>query len=248
MILRRVHPEPSVSIETTEAGARDRLRELYAPPTADWLRLNLIASVDGNASGADGTSESLSNRADRAILGAIRSLSDVVLVGAQTLRVEGYLVPKTTRLAVLTRGGDFSGAALRSGDDAAEILVLGPETARATAISTLPGIGVEFVPLTEDPDATSAVAALRVGGLRSIVCEGGPRLAAQLLAADAVDELCLSTSPRISATGLPVLGDGGAPAELRLTQLLLDETGGSYARWSRRASQSESARDHRSGS
>jgi riboflavin biosynthesis pyrimidine reductase len=73
-------------------------------------------SLDGSAAGPDGTSASLTTGRDRAVLGAIRAESDLVLVGAATLRAEPSLVPRRTRLAVLTRSGDLGAAALRPDD------------------------------------------------------------------------------------------------------------------------------------
>jgi riboflavin biosynthesis pyrimidine reductase len=95
---------------------RDELRRRYAAPAADWVRVNLVVSLDGSAAGPDGTSRSLTTGADRRVLGAIRAESDLVLVGAATLRAEPELVPRVTPLAVLSRSGDTGAARLRPGD------------------------------------------------------------------------------------------------------------------------------------
>ncbi len=106
--------------------------------------------------------------------------------------------------------------------------MLGPESARVAAAAS---IDARFVPLPDDSMAT-LVDALRSAGLASIVCEGGPSLAAQLVAAGLVDELCLTTSPRVNGGALPVLGSEAAsdrPAVLE--QLLADDDGTLFARW-----------------
>ena len=60
----------------------------------------------------------------------------------------------------------------------------------------------------------------------------GRALASALLAAGLVGELCLSTSPRLTGGGLPVLGDAAHPSiPLTLARLLVDDAGGIYARW-----------------
>ena len=92
-VLRRIVPAADEVPEAVHIDDRDRLLELYAPRAPDWLRLNLVASVSGSAAGTDGTSESLTSRADRRILGVIRELADVVLVGANSVRAEGYRCP-----------------------------------------------------------------------------------------------------------------------------------------------------------
>jgi riboflavin biosynthesis pyrimidine reductase len=242
VILDRVHPGPVERIDVAGEGARDAMRGWYAVPDVDWLRCNLIASVDGSAAGADGTSETLSNPADRAILGAIRSLADVVLVGAETIRAEGYLLPRRSRLAVLTRSGDLTGARVgpvdgpergtAAGAPRPELVVLGPASAEARARATAPDADIVFhaTPGAGAASPTDVVAILRGAGMRSIVCEGGPSLVAQLLDAGLVDELCLSTSPQLAGTGLPVLG-APPPRRLALGHLLVDDAGGVYARW-----------------
>jgi riboflavin biosynthesis pyrimidine reductase len=185
---------------------RDELRRRYAAPAADWIRVNLVVSLDGSAAGPDGTSRSLTTGADRRVLGAIRAESDLVLVGAATLRAEPELVPRVTPLAVLSRSGDIGTARLRSGDAVLDRL---PE---------------------------------RRG---RIVCEGGPSVVAQLLDAGLVDEICLTTVPRVVG-GAPLPPFGGASAgPLELRQLLVDDAGATYARF---FNQARIAPSQRSGS
>ncbi|MGN6325983.1 dihydrofolate reductase family protein [Pseudolysinimonas sp.] len=176
--------------------------------------MNLVVSLDGSAVGPDGTSSSLTTGADRAVLGAIRAESDVVLVGAATLRAEPQLVPRTTPLAVLSRSGRIGSAALRPVD-----VVLGALPERHGRI----------------------------------VCEGGPSVVAQLLDAGLVDEICLTTVPRlVGGTPLPPFGGARTP-RLELQHLLVDNAGVSYARYVVRsedgsaASQSRIAPSQRSG-
>ncbi|AYF99152.1 dihydrofolate reductase family protein [Protaetiibacter intestinalis] len=236
MILTPVHPEPGEPITVGEPDTRERLRERYRrAPDAAGIRVNLVASVDGSARGDDGTSESLSSRADRAVLGAIRAESDVVLVGAASLRAEGYLLPRTARLAALTASGDFRGSQTGDADDPDRLWVLGPERARDRTAETLTAPH-RFLALPETADGrvdlATALTALAEAGSPAIVCEGGPSLAAALVDAGLVGELCLSTSPRLTGGGLPVLGAAARPSvPLELASLLVDDAGGLYARW-----------------
>lgn len=236
MILRPVHPESGEPITVGEPDARDRLRALYRrAPGSSGIRVNLIASVDGNARGDDGTSETLSSRADRAVLGAIRAESDVVLVGAASLRSEGYLLPRTARLAAITASGDFAGSQVGEVVDPEKLVVIGPESARERTADTLLAPH-RFVALAPHADGrvslAEAVDALARLGAPKVVCEGGPSLAAALLDAGLVGEVCLSTSPRLTGAGLPVLGAAQHPSiPLELVHLLVDDQGGIYARW-----------------
>jgi riboflavin biosynthesis pyrimidine reductase len=239
VILTRIHPAgdagPAEAVDLDDAHSRDRLLDLYRPPAGSWLRLNLITSVSGSAGGSDGTSETLTNPADRRLLGVIRELSDVVLIGAESLRREGYLLPSRSRLAVVTGSGDLSGHRLAPEIETGRMLVLCPASAVDTVRASLGERTVEIV-VVADVGARLAVAdiidALHRRGLLSIVCEGGPRLAAQLVAERLVDEVCLSTSPTIGGTSLPLLVGAEAQTQaLELSQLLVDDSSGLYARW-----------------
>lgn len=237
MILTRVVPS-AVDAERIELGedrALQALAALYAPPKPEWLRLNLVVSVNGSAAGGDGTSDSLTNRADRMILRVIRSLADVVLVGAASVRAEGYHLPRSSRLAVLTGTGDLAGHKVRGDVEPGRLLVICPAAAVARVEATLDGVAAEII-VVDDVGGCIAPAnvieQLRGRGLAHIVCEGGPSLAGQLINADVVDELCLSTGPVITTAQLPLLGEAvGADRRLELSQLLVDDASGLYARW-----------------
>lgn len=226
MILERLYPGPT---ETIDGDDRDRLLELYRPPRAEWLRLNLIAGVTGAAIGTDGTSETLSNPADRRILGVIRELADVVLIGASTLRTEAYLQPRRSRLAIVTLSGNLAGHRLPDSSP----LVICPAAAVDRVRTDLPDAEViELEPVGDALPARTVIAALRERGFASIVCEGGPSLAAQLIDAGLADEFCLATSPRVGGASFPVTGTGAiTERSVSLSQLLRDESSGLYARW-----------------
>ncbi|MEJ1230031.1 MAG: dihydrofolate reductase family protein [Galbitalea sp.] len=235
MILGRVFPERDDPIDLDAPDARDRIAELYRPPRPDWLRLNLIGSVSGGATGPDGTSETLTNTADRVVLGVIRTLADVVVVGAASVRAEGYFVPRRAALAVVTRTGDLTGHRITNTGQRGPLIVLCPAAAVATARRTLgdPAARVIAVPDVDGSlEATAIVDALREADYEGIVAEGGPGLAAQLVLGGVVDELCLTTSPLLNGAAVPLLGPSEfAPRPLTLGHLLVDGTGATYARW-----------------
>ena len=229
MNLTRLVPRPPLTIDTTAADAAVRLEELY-PTEATWLRINMIASLNGSAVGVDGTSNSLTSRVDRRILGAMRRQSDVVLVGATSIRNEGYLMPRTAALAIVTASGDLENNQIPADLEPGRLIVVCPSDAAARVRDHLPRT-VDIVETgVARPDAAGIVTALHERGYRRIVCEGGPNLAAQLLDAGLVDELCLSTSPQTVPSVLPVL-PGRLQQRFELTQLLADDDGALYARW-----------------
>jgi len=238
VILESLLPAGAAPLDVTTDEGRADLRGRYAPPAGEWLRLNLVAAVSGDAAGGDGTSDSLSNPVDRAVLAAVRDLADAVLVGAASVRTEGYRVPRSAALVVVTASGDLTGHRLDP-ERAERVVVVCPEAAVATVRAALgPAVAplVTVVTLPHDGtgrlDPAAVVSLLRDRGLRSLVCEGGPTLAGQLLRDGLVDELCLTTSPVVVGSGLPALGRERFDASrLELVQLLRDADSALYARW-----------------
>jgi riboflavin biosynthesis pyrimidine reductase len=238
VILRPVLPVAGDALDLETHADRDRLAGLYRLPRPDWVRLNLIASVNGNAAGSDGTSETLTNPTDRAILRTIRDLADVVVVGAASVRAEGYFVPKHAALAVVTATGDFSGHRIRSGDGRGPLLVACPSAAVDRASETLGATPHRIIVVPDTNGRLSPgdiLTALRSAGYTSVVCEGGPSLAAQFVDAGVLDELCLTTAPLLNGAALPLFaGHTFAEQPLTLTQLLVDDADFMYSRWSPR--------------
>jgi hypothetical protein len=69
------------------------LVELYrypAPEGRGWVRSNFVMSLDGSVQGPDGRSGSINTESDHRIFALQRALADAVLVGANTVRLEGY--------------------------------------------------------------------------------------------------------------------------------------------------------------
>lgn len=228
----RAENDPEV-VDLQSPDARSRLARWYATPQREWLRLNFVTSITGNAAGADGTSDPLSSRTDRTVLGVIRRLSDVVLVGASSVRAEGYLLPRTAPLAVITGSGNLTGHRIPEEIASGRLLVICAEAVAPRVRAGLPS-AVEVIPIATQSGVVpidQALAALRVRGLASIVCEGGPTLAAQLVKANLVDELCLTTSPMLGELRLPMLSGAVGDGRLSLSQLLVDESDALYARW-----------------
>ncbi len=256
MILRRVVPAAGGALDTDAPDARPTLLDWYAPHDPEHLRLNLVATLDGRAAGSDGTSESLASRTDRMILGVIRQLADVVLVGAESVRREGYVRPRRAALAIVTASGDLTGhrldeqrpnqkladpqrqtAAADGATALPPVIVLTTATGAERATTGMPGAALLILPTAHDGriPPSEIVSVLRTQGYRGIAAEGGPSLAAQLLTANAVDELCLTVIPRLGGPALPLLGAHALSAtSATARQLLIDEAGVTYGRWSLR--------------
>lgn len=190
------------------------LSALYAHPpaqpgTACWVRVNMVASLDGGATGADHRSGTINGAADLRVFTVLRAAADVVLIGAGTARAEGYTgieVPaplaaaraargqsSELELAVVSGTGALPGALL----DAARppLVVTIADRPDLDALRARIGADRVIVAGTGRVDLAAALTALAARGLPRVLAEGGPRLFGDLLGARLVDELCLTWSP-----------------------------------------------------
>ncbi|HLH57698.1 MAG TPA: dihydrofolate reductase family protein [Streptosporangiaceae bacterium] len=212
-----------------------------------WLRANFVASVDGAAT-LRGRSRGLSGPADRMVFALLRSLADVIVVGAATARAERYLPVRphevraglragrtaTPPIAVVSRRLDLEPDAplLSAAPTGARTIVittgLAPEDRRA-ALATRADV---IVAGDETVDLKAALDALAARGHRRLLTEGGPHLLGEFLKAGLLDELCLTVSPLLAGPGpgriIASLGldDDAVPGDgvpLTLGHLLEDE-------------------------
>lgn len=83
----------------------DELAAVYAWPSGASLRLNMLLDAHGSATGPDGTSHTLTSTMDRRILRLIRAEANAVIVGANSVRAEGWFLPPVGLLIVLSESG-----------------------------------------------------------------------------------------------------------------------------------------------
>ena len=207
----------------------DRLRRLYAPPRAPWLRVNMVSTVDGAATGASGVTGSINNAADKRVFHLLRATSDAIVVGAGTARAEGY-GPAVVPLVLVSRAGGvpekLQGAA------AGRVLLVTCATAPGLADSRRQ-LGDENVLVAgeESVDLDLMRRALAGLGFRHLLSEGGPQLLGAMLAAGVVDELCVTLVPRaVSGSHLRITDGAGVDVPLEPTTLL-EEDGTLLGRW-----------------
>ncbi|MDJ1370465.1 dihydrofolate reductase family protein [Gulosibacter molinativorax] len=194
-------------LDLRDPAVDERIRELYSPPRPHWVRMNMIGSLNGRVTGSDGTSDSLSNRADRRILSVIRRMSDAIVVGAETVRNERHLSTKPTWLCVVTASGNLTGHRISEADAAESVLVCCPPDARGEVERTMPGAQIQALePQGGRIALEEVIAALRERDLHQIVVEGGNRLISQFLDEGRLNEICLTQAPVFApneATSLP---------------------------------------------
>lgn len=191
------------------AGVADAFE--WPPTPGHWVRAVMVATADGAARSPGGRSGGISSSADRLVFATIRGLSDVILVGAQTVRTEGYGPPKARpelgdrrrsagqeplpRVAVVTASGNLDETSSLFTEATEPPIVLCPDSLPADRRRALEPVAQLIAAGEEQVDMEAAVDALVALDLHRIACEGGPRLLGQLLAADLVDDLCLTVTP-----------------------------------------------------
>lgn len=210
----------------------DDLAGLYARPqghAGGWLRVNFVATVDGAAQGEDGRSGGINNAADKVVFDALRAVADVLVVGAGTLRVEEYGVTDIP-LVVVSRSGRVPDRLRHA--EAGRVLMAtvasAPALPEARAL-----LGEEHVLVLgrDEVDLAALKRELAGRGWVEQLSEGGPHLMHALLGAGVVDELCLTTVPRlISGNHLRIVE--GAPLDVDLVpHVLLERDGTLLGRW-----------------
>ena len=196
-----------------------------------WVGLCMVASIDGSTA-VDGASAGLGNANDSAVLKQLRSIADVIIVGAGTARAEGYGPPSKPgqRIGVITASGrvDVDRPLFTSG---AGFLI-------TTTTAAIPA-SVDAVRAGDSAvDLVAALSALGTVGVepRVVQCEGGPSLNGALFARDLVDEINITTSPLVvGGAGARMAAGADVHAHsFELSQLVIDDESFLFSRWLRK--------------
>jgi riboflavin biosynthesis pyrimidine reductase len=211
------------------------LIEVYQPQdrSVPHLRANFVSSLDG-AVEIDGQSKALSSDSDSRVFSMVRRLADVVLVGAGTIRDEGYTPLRLSATAREWR----KAAALAENPTLAIVssrLELSPVnpvfqsavrpivvTHAASPPDRREALGevADLVVLGDaEVDLPALVDELAAREMPQILCEGGPHLLGALTEANVVDELCLALAPLLAGPGAGRITAGPATTLTRQMKL-----------------------------
>lgn len=194
-----------------------------------FVTLKMAASLDGYVTSRHGEAQWLTGEEARAFVRQLRIEHDAVLVGAGTIRVDDSQLtvrPPHRRLrnyvrviACGTAPIDSKRAVFEPKDNYEKTIVLAPAGAM-TKFQSLAGIAdVHSVGSEESEklDLAEAMRDLRAAGIASMLCEGGPILAGNLLAAGLVDRIHWLIAPRLlrSETAVPALASGDVAGAVR---------------------------------
>jgi len=186
---------------------------LYAFPEVErpWVRTNFVTTLDGAAHDSDGVTQSLGG--DTELFAHLRSLADVILVGAGTTRIERYGPDETTPIAVVSRRLDIPDRLRRPG-----ITVVTTSDAPENELDALLTAGVEVIAHgSGEIDWADVLTAFAARGWMKVNCEGGPTLHGDLIAHDMVDELCLTIAPVLAAGQAPRIAHSQLPVVVGMT-------------------------------
>jgi riboflavin-specific deaminase-like protein len=221
----------------------------YEARDRPYVFVNMVASVDG-ATVVNGVSRPLGSPGDRHIFFLLRSLADAILVGAGTVRTEGYGPPKirdaftegrrrrgqppVPRLAIVTHTVNLPWDAALFGSPESRPYVVAPQNADAQRLEAAADVADVITAGSPRLDLSAALVQLGERGIRALLCEGGPTLNAALMEEGLVDELCLTISPTLvgAAAGQRIVGQPSLPSPVGMRlATVLEEGGNLYLRY-----------------
>jgi riboflavin-specific deaminase-like protein len=191
-----------------------------------WLSANFVSSVDGAVS-VDGKSGGLGGPADKRMFDLLRRPADAILVGAGTVRDEGYGpmvldaasvdwrlssgLPAHPAFAIVSGRLDLDPASRIFTEAPVRPVVVTLQTADAAKQAELATVADVLIAGETELDPHLLLRQLHDRGLMHVHSEGGPSLFGSLVAAGVLDELALTLSPllaggdaaRILSTTLP---------------------------------------------
>jgi len=246
--MRVLRPTDTVTDPLAPYAAVDRKR---AGETC-WVMANMVGGLDGSAA-VGGRVGALSDPADKELFNLMRALADVVMVGAETIRREGYGPiplpqdrravrreagrPETPPLAVVSRSLalDWSSSAFTDAPPDARTIVVTCAAADPDRLAAARAVADVVVAGDASVQPDAAMAELWRLGHRVVLCEGGPTWLGELVAAGRLDELCLTIAPLMGGDPLPVsVAPAGAGLETFVLRHALTEGDTLFLRYERR--------------
>jgi riboflavin biosynthesis pyrimidine reductase len=240
--VRVLAPEPG---ETTLA---ERLSDLRLTELAGEERpytiVNFAATADGRAT-IGGRAGPIGSDADSELLQRLRTQADAVMIGAGTMRAERYGrmvsdpgyrawrerigLPHDPLAVIVSDSLELPWDAGLFTDGGGQVLLFTSSDAEPPETAT----PIRVVRHEDGVNVIDAVRYLRQErGIRALLCEGGPRLNAEMWAARVADELFLTTAPKLAGGEGPSILEGQL-ADVEQLELvwLLESDGELYARY-----------------
>ena len=236
--IRRLLPDVAETTVTDQVAALDLVA--LAHPERPYVITNFALTLDAHAT-ISGRSGAIGSATDTAMLVGLRTRVDAVMIGAGTMRAERYgrvigdpakrerreaegLSPDPL-MVIVSASLDLPWDAPLFTEGHGRILIAtasgGEPPPTETPVSLFREVGELYL--------TALLAHLRAEeGVRALLCEGGPRLHAELIANGLVDELFVTHAPKLAGGVGPGFVSGLAEEErgLELGWLLADADAG----------------------
>jgi diaminohydroxyphosphoribosylaminopyrimidine deaminase/5-amino-6-(5-phosphoribosylamino)uracil reductase len=203
-------------IEVKTGPGRTSAKRLIEP-FAKWVTtkqpfvtLKLAASLDGKVAAPDGTSQWITGEEARAEVHELRRRVDAVLVGASTVAIDDpsltfrHTDDGTQPLRVVVDSTGRTPTTAKIFDGAAPALVITTDQA-TTAYPDVARVAAA----DGGVDLRAALEELGSRGICHVLCEGGPTLAASLVALGLVDRFVIYLAPKIIGGDAPGLFTSG---------------------------------------
>jgi len=234
----------------------EQLIDLYRHPRpADataWVRTNFVTTLDGSIQGLDGRSGSINTPSDHWLFALHRAHADAIVVGAGTVRSEGYRAVDLTGwqrdvrsslglapfplLVVVSASLDID-PLIAAEEATGPVMIITTEDHSTDEHARFVDAGIEVLATGRSSvDLPVAIDQLAGLGCQRLLCEGGPHLHRDLLAADLVDELSTTVSPSVVGGVGQRSTAGDALPDLRtfaLESAVLAEDGALFTRYRR---------------
>ena len=218
--LLRLYPTPAAE----QMSAEDAYSDIFLPQASSsadgkpYVAINMVGTLNGRAS-VGGKASPIGSPLDRTIMRNLRSSVDAVLVGAGTVRAEEMNLGVPEKLAEKRKKKGLPGQPLgvvvagaselplsrklfrsAGSEEVSRLVVIaGGATPEETLLSAV-DLGASVLrtrgSTRPEPDHVLRLLAEEFG-VRSVLLEGGPAINFSFLAADAVDEMFLTLSPKI---------------------------------------------------
>ena len=200
------------------------------PEHRPYVYINMAGTADGKivVGPAGGSAVGVGGPTDQLLFRRLQRHCDGAFIGASTLRASNVIYPPEIKRFVLTSSGDLPASNRFFTDAPTRAYAIVP----AATAPRVDRLGIQIIPAGDETvDICEAFRVMRQDhGVRTLLCEGGGELNAQLLALGLADELFLTVAPWLKGgRGLPgaVGGDGAPPGtayRLSLLSVYRDES------------------------
>jgi len=175
-----------------------------------WLTVKLALSADGAIADPGGKQRWITGLESRAEVHHMRANADAIAVGVGTvladdpsLTVRGVPAPRIAPRRVVFDSSlrtPMDASIVQSARSAETIFIVAPDKAPPEKRDAIIAAGAQVVAM---PSARDALAWLRASGVRSLLVEGGARLAGSLLGESLVDRLVIFRSRLVLGSEAP---------------------------------------------